>query len=67
MKKIRKHISNLKKRGLKIKPPSINKSGIDFKVDEEGVLFGLSAISGIGKEICSKIKVSIKLCIFTIF
>ena len=37
----------MKQRGLKIYPPKINESLKTFKLDEDGLLFPLSAISGI--------------------
>lgn len=35
--------------GIKVLPPDINRSGLDFKVDKGEILFGLSAIRGVGE------------------
>lgn len=35
--------------GLNVNPPDINKSGIDFIVRDENIIFGLAAIKGLGR------------------
>ena len=45
--KFSEYISEMKQRGLKIYQPSINHSSKSFLLDEDGLLFPLSAISGI--------------------
>lgn len=43
------YLADCRKLGIKVQPPSINKSKEDFGViDEKTIIFGLSAISGIG-------------------
>lgn len=36
-------------------PPNINHSGMNFTVDKDKVLFGLSAIGGIGESLSKQI------------
>lgn len=43
------YLSDCRKIGIEVLPPSINYSGIDFEVmDDQSIIFGLSAINGIG-------------------
>lgn len=43
------YLSDCRKRGIKVLPPSINKSMEDFGViDESTIIFGLAAVNGIG-------------------
>ena len=44
--------SNLK---LKFLPPNINKSQMNFSINNEAILFGLSAIKGIGENFATEI------------
>lgn len=46
---INKYILDAKYFDVKVDPPQINKSGMNFTVNDNKVVFGLSAISGIGK------------------
>ena len=41
-------IVDAKRAGFNVLPPDINRSGVDFTPVDEGILFGLSAIKGIG-------------------
>lgn len=50
------YLSDCRKLGVNVLPPSINKSGIDFEVvDDSSIVFGLSAIGGIGMTIAESI------------
>jgi len=50
------YLSDCRKLGINVLPPSINKSGIDFEVvDNSSIVFGLSAIDGIGMTIAESI------------
>lgn len=52
---INKYILDAKYFKVSVKPPNINHSGMNFTVDNGQVLFGLSAISGIGESLSKKI------------
>lgn len=52
---INKYIIDAKYFGVEIKPPDVNKSQINFSVDDNKILFGLSAISGIGETLSNEI------------
>lgn len=52
---VRKYILALKERGLSILPPSINKSKAGFEIVDGTIIFGLSAIKGVGKTISNTI------------
>lgn len=46
------YLADCRKLGIKVLPPSINNSSIDFSVvDDETIIFGFSAINGIGESI----------------
>lgn len=50
------YLADCRKLGIEVLPPSINKSGIDFEVVEDNkIVFGLSAINGIGNSIAETI------------
>ena len=48
---INKHIIDARNFNINILPPSINKSKMNFSVYDNSILFGLSAITGIGESI----------------
>ncbi len=48
---ITKYVIYLKEKGYKVLPPDINKSRSAFKVEKDGVRFGLSALKGVGQGI----------------
>lgn len=52
---VNKHILDAKNFNVQILPPNINKSQIDFSVVDGKVLFGLSAITGIGETLAKDI------------
>lgn len=52
---INKYILDAKYFDVNITPPKINHSGINFTVDNDKVLFGLSAISGIGETLSNQL------------
>lgn len=50
------YLADCRKLGINVMPPSINYSGIDFEVlDSNSIIFGLSAINGIGNSIAENI------------
>jgi len=44
-----KYINECKEMGIPVLPPDINKSGVNFTVEGEGVRFGLAAIKNVGE------------------
>lgn len=52
---INKYILDSKDFAVTVAPPNINHSGMNFTVDNNRVLFGLSAISGIGESMSRQI------------
>ena len=53
--KVNKIIVDAQDFGVKILPPHINKSGMNFTIDKDGVRFGLKAIRGIGESLAEEI------------
>ena len=50
------YLNDCRKLDINVLPPSINKSGIDFEVeDDNNILFGLGSVSGIGASIAESI------------
>lgn len=47
--KAHEYISEAKKFGVEIKPPDINRSSFDFKIDGTSIYFGFNAIRDVGK------------------
>lgn len=57
--RIAPYLNECRRMGIKVKPPSINKSAQNFQVvSEKEVLFGLASISGIGSSIVGSILTS---------
>ena len=52
---VNKHILDAKQFGVEILPPNINKSQMNFSVSDGKILFGLSAIAGIGENVATLI------------
>lgn len=52
---VNKHILDARQFGVKILPPHINKSDINFSVVDGQILFGYSAITGIGETLAEEI------------
>ncbi len=52
---ITKYVLYLKDKGYKVYPPDINKSRSVFKVENNGVRFGLSALKGVGQAVIDSI------------
>ena len=52
---ITKYVLYLKDKKMKVFPPDINKSRSVFKVEQDGVRFGLSALKGAGQEVIDNI------------
>jgi DNA polymerase-3 subunit alpha len=44
-----KYINECKEMGIKVLPPDINKSDLNFVVEEEGIRFGLAAVKNVGE------------------
>ena len=53
--KIAAYISEINKQGIAVLPPCVNKSSVDFSVDEKGIRFGLLAIKNIGRNVLERI------------
>lgn len=49
------YIREAKRKGIKILPPDVNESDVDFKVTEEGIRFGLAAVKNVGESAISEI------------
>lgn len=52
---VNKYIVDSKQFGVTVLPPHINKSQVDFSIYDNNVLFGFSAITGIGERIVQEI------------
>jgi DNA polymerase III subunit alpha len=46
--KVQKYIATCMSMGIKVEPPDINRSGVDFTPLSESILFGLSAVRNVG-------------------
>ena len=55
-KKLSGYLSSTKKMGIKILPPSINKSEQGFKVENGSIRFGLEGIKGLSKSVSAVIR-----------
>jgi DNA polymerase-3 subunit alpha len=42
-----KYINECKEMGIKVLPPDINKSGVNFTVEGKGIRFGLASVLGL--------------------
>lgn len=52
---VRRYILACKDRNLQVLPPSINKSKTGFEIIDNSIVFGLSAIKGVGKTVSNNI------------
>lgn len=52
---IRNYLSYLKERGFSVLPPSINKSSMEFTVEEGAVRIGMAAIKNVGSSVIGEI------------
>lgn len=52
---LNKYILDAKQFEVKVLPPNINKSQMNFSINNEAILFGLSAIKGIGENFATEI------------
>lgn len=52
---LNKYILETKEFGIKVLPPNINKSEMNFSIHDGAILFGLSAIKGIGETLAKQI------------
>lgn len=55
MPRVTKYINIVKKLGIRILPPDINKSGRDFTVDGASIRFGLAAVKNVGGSMVDEI------------
>lgn len=46
--KVQKYIATCINMGIRVEPPDVNRSGIDFTPLQESILFGLSAVKNVG-------------------
>jgi DNA polymerase-3 subunit alpha len=53
--KIKGYVQYLKTKGIKLLPPSINDSQFEFSVHHKDIVFGLSAVKGLGISVITKI------------
>ena len=53
---IKKFIDDARQMGIPVFPPSINKSEYDFKIEGDGIRFGLGGIKNVGKQALNIIK-----------
>jgi len=53
--KVVSYISEINKQGIRVLPPCVNKSDVDFTVDGEDIRFGLLAIKNIGRNVLTRI------------
>ncbi|MFW6359351.1 MAG: OB-fold nucleic acid binding domain-containing protein, partial [Chroococcales cyanobacterium] len=47
--KVAKYIETCRNMGIKVEPPDINRSEVDFKPNGQNILFGLSAVRNLGE------------------
>jgi DNA polymerase III subunit alpha len=47
--KVQKYIATCLNMGIKVEPPDVNRSGVDFTPLQNSILFGLSAVKNIGQ------------------
>ncbi|PSM49378.1 trans-splicing intein-formed DNA polymerase III subunit alpha C-terminal partner DnaE-C, partial [Chroococcidiopsis sp. CCALA 051] len=52
---VQKYIATCLNMNIQIEPPDINRSGVDFTPIENNILFGLSAVKGLGGEAIASI------------
>jgi len=53
--KISFYIQDAKTLGIQVLPPNVQKSGVDFSIEGEGIRFGLGAIRNVGANVVEKI------------
>ncbi|HPU42600.1 MAG TPA: DNA polymerase III subunit alpha [Dictyoglomaceae bacterium] len=53
--KVSKYIAEAKRMGIKILPPDVNESMVDFTVTPQGIRFGISAIKNVGESVAEAI------------
>ena len=52
---ITKYVVYMKEKGIPVYPPDLNRSRVEFRVEGEGLRFGLSALRGVGSDAISKV------------
>lgn len=52
---ITKYVVYMKEKGIPVYPPDLNRSRAEFRVEGEGLRFGLSALRGVGSDAISKV------------
>ena len=53
--KLREFVTELKRLGIKVERPNVNKSFADFKAGNKKIFYGLNAIKNVGSEAISNI------------
>jgi len=53
--KIREFIQDCRRMGIPVRPPCVNRGGLNFSVDGGEILYGLAAIKGVGRGIVEAI------------
>ncbi|HIE08290.1 MAG TPA: DNA polymerase III subunit alpha [Armatimonadetes bacterium] len=48
--KLNKYVEECRRMGIEVYPPDVNKSGVDFTVEGEGIRAGLAAIKNVGRQ-----------------
>lgn len=59
--KVTKYIDVAKRLGIKMLPPSVNKSGREFSVDNDSLRFGLAAVKNVGGGVVDEISAERRL------
>lgn len=52
---ISKYVVYMKEKNIPVYPPDINKSRAEFRVEGDGMRFGLSALRGVGSDVIAKV------------
>ena len=53
--KVKKYIDGCQRMNIKVEPPDINRSGVDFTPEGNSILFGLSAVQNVGENAIASI------------
>src|SRR5690606_489610 len=53
--RITEHVDDARRMGLKVVPPDINRSQVEFGITGDDITFGLGAIKGVGEQMLQAI------------
>jgi DNA polymerase-3 subunit alpha len=53
--RIREYVSDARQHGIEVKPLSLNESGYDFEIIDDGIYYGFSKVKGIGEKSAKRI------------